>query len=103
MSSDSKTTQPNAGPTPRSQMESANGVQALEEALADINSVLASEGEEMSEQDLAKVLKQLEAAEGVADDVEGKLDELLKNLGGMLEGLDVEKGGKGTTAGGKQP
>ncbi|KAG8763326.1 hypothetical protein FRC11_004758 [Ceratobasidium sp. 423] len=104
MSSNSKTTQPNVGSIPQSQTESANGVRALEEALAGINSALAHEGEEMSEQDLAKVLKQLEAAEGVADDVEGKLDELLKNLGGMLEGLEGGKGGgQGTTSGGKRP
>ncbi|EUC67035.1 hypothetical protein RSOL_518330 [Rhizoctonia solani AG-3 Rhs1AP] len=102
MSSDSKATA-NVGPTTQAQEGNGNGVRALEEAISGINSVLAREGEELSEKDLAKVLKQLEAAEGVADDVEGKLDELLKNLGGMLEGLEAGKGGgQGTTPGGKQ-
>ncbi|KDN44843.1 hypothetical protein RSAG8_05316, partial [Rhizoctonia solani AG-8 WAC10335] len=102
MSSDSKTT-PNVGPTTQSQGGNVDGVRALEDALAGINSALAREGEELSDRDLAKVLKQLEAAEGVADDVEGKLDDFIKNLGGMLEGLEAEKGqGQGATAGGKQ-
>ncbi|KAJ1302653.1 hypothetical protein OPQ81_002970 [Rhizoctonia solani] len=68
MSSDSKSTQPNVSSTPQPQGENLDGVRALEEALAGINSVLGRDGEELSEHDLAKVLKQLEAAEGVADD-----------------------------------
>lgn len=101
MSSDPKPA-PNTDPNSQTQGGNIDGVRALEEALAGINSALTRDGEELSEQDLAKVLKQLEAAEGVADDVEGKLDELLKNLGGMLEGLETDKEGKQGSAGGKQ-
>ncbi|CAE6440993.1 hypothetical protein AG1IA_05643 [Rhizoctonia solani AG-1 IA] len=100
MSSNSQVTQSN---NVAHDHKNIDGVRALEEALAGINSVLSREGEELSEQDLAKVLKQLEAAEGVADDVEGKLDEMLKNLGGMIEGLESDKkDGQGPTTGGTQ-
>ncbi|CAE6395323.1 unnamed protein product [Rhizoctonia solani] len=103
MNSDSKIT-PKTGVTPQPQEGNTDGVRALEDALASINSILAREGEEMSERDLTNLLKQLEAAEGVADDVEGKLDGLLKNLGGMIEGLEAGKGdGQGSNTGGKQP
>ncbi|CAE6531068.1 unnamed protein product [Rhizoctonia solani] len=103
MSSDPKAT-PNAGSIPLSQEWDIDRLQAIGEGLSDINSMLARQGGELSEQDLAKVLEQLKAAEVVADDVEGKLDELLKNLGGMLEGLEADKGeGQGTDAEGKRP
>ncbi|KAF8600915.1 hypothetical protein BDV93DRAFT_559008 [Ceratobasidium sp. AG-I] len=82
MSSDSRNLNNGAG---------ANGLselQTLEEALTGVNSVLAREGEEMNERDLAQLLKELEAADNVADGVESKLDNLLKNLEGMLGGLE---------------
>lgn len=69
----------------------ANGLselRTLEEALTGVNSLLDREGEELSERDLAKLLKDLEAADNVAEGVESKLDELLKNLEGMLDGLE---------------
>ncbi|KAG8706566.1 hypothetical protein FRC08_000974 [Ceratobasidium sp. 394] len=72
------------------QTTAANGLselRTLEEALTGVNSVLTREGEELSEHDLAQLLQELDAAEIVADGVESKLDELLKNLGGMLDGL----------------
>ncbi|QRV94871.1 hypothetical protein RhiJN_22889 [Ceratobasidium sp. AG-Ba] len=74
--------------TPVSVSNTLSQLQILEEALAGANSVLAREGEELNERDLAQLLKELEAADDVADGVETKLDELLKNIGGMLEGLE---------------
>ncbi|QRV80377.1 hypothetical protein RhiJN_08392 [Ceratobasidium sp. AG-Ba] len=74
--------------TPVSVSDTLSQLQILEEALAGANSVLAHEGEELNERDLAQLLKELEAADDVADGVETKLDELLKNIGGMLEGLE---------------
>ncbi|KAG9079997.1 hypothetical protein FRC06_007200 [Ceratobasidium sp. 370] len=62
-------------------------LRTLEEALTSVDSVLAREGEELSERDLAQLLRELDAADTVADGVESKLDELLKNLEGMLDGL----------------
>ncbi|KAG8741078.1 hypothetical protein FRC12_015798 [Ceratobasidium sp. 428] len=84
----------------------ANGLgdlRTLEEALTGVNSVLAREGEELSERDLAQLLRELEAADDVADGVESKLDELLKNLEGMLDGLQNTGGAgpDGTESNGK--
>lgn len=36
------------------------------------------------------ILAQMEAANGVADDLEGKLDRLLETLGGVLGGVEEE-------------
>ncbi|KAG9091579.1 hypothetical protein FRC07_011826 [Ceratobasidium sp. 392] len=69
-----------------------NGLRTLEEALTGVNSALAREGEELNERDLAQLLRELEAADSVADGVETKLDELLKNLEGMLDGLESADG-----------
>jgi len=69
----------------------ANGLselQTLEVALTNVNSVLTREGEELGEHDLSQLLKEFEAADSVADGVESKLDDLLKNLKGMLDGLE---------------
>jgi len=38
---------------------------------------------------LAVLLKQLDTADGVAQGVESKLDKILSNLEGLLEGLEV--------------
>ncbi|KAG8735561.1 hypothetical protein FRC10_010402 [Ceratobasidium sp. 414] len=76
--------------TTNASVTASNGLselRALDEALAGVDSVLAREGEEPSERDLAQLLRELEAADTVADGVESKLDELLKNLEGMLGGL----------------
>lgn len=98
MSSDPQSTLSNSEAS-RVQGNGLNGLQALEAALTGVNSVLGREGEELSERDLARLLKELEAADGVADDVEGKLDELLKNLGGMLDGLEAGQQGSETKTG----
>jgi allophanate hydrolase subunit 1 len=78
-------------------------LRTLEETLTGVNSVLArGDGEELSESELAQVLRELETADSVADGVESKLDSLLKNLEGMLDGLEGaegEKDGKDEAAG----
>ncbi|WWD15789.1 hypothetical protein CI109_100213 [Kwoniella shandongensis] len=54
------------------------------------------EGDEMNESQITSILKQLEAADGVADDLESKLDRLLATLGGVEEeigeGVQVDGG-----------
>ena len=45
--------------------------------------------EEGAEGDISEILKQLEAADGVAQGVESKLDKLLENLEEMIEGLEA--------------
>lgn len=86
MSSDSRSS--NNG---TSTVNGLSELRTLEEALTGVNSVLAREGEELNKRDLAKLLKELEAADNVADGVESKLDDLLKNLEGMLDGLEGAK------------
>lgn len=39
------------------------------------------------EENLLEILRQMDAAEGVADDLEGKLDRLLEELAGVEEGM----------------
>lgn len=100
MSSDSRKIENGAG-----SFNALSKLRTLQEALAGINSVLAREGEELSERDLSQLLKELEAAESLADGVENKLDALLKNLEGMLDGLEgTEHKNEGVTQGeGEEP
>lgn len=59
--------------------------------VAFLQQVISSSGptEEGAEGDIFEILKQLEAADGVAQGVESKLDKLLENLEGMIEGLEA--------------
>jgi hypothetical protein len=45
--------------------------------------------EDVTESHISALLKQLDAASGVAQGVESKLDKLLGNLEGLLEGLEA--------------
>lgn len=51
--------------------------------------------EDGDDENLLAILKQMDAAEGVADDLEGKLDKLLADLAGVEEGMKMEGLGEG--------
>jgi allophanate hydrolase subunit 1 len=95
MSSNSRNINQNATNASLVAADRLSELRTLEETLTGVNSVLArGDGEELSESELAQVLRELETADSVADGVESKLDNLLKNLEGMLDGLEGAEGGK---------
>ncbi|WVQ71503.1 hypothetical protein IAR50_001041 [Cryptococcus sp. DSM 104548] len=57
-------------------------------------SLSAEDLDNLDEGEIGAILGQLEAADGVADDLEGKLDRLLEMLGGVEEEI-VERQGDG--------
>ena len=50
----------------------------------------ADQPDDLADENLAELLQQLDRADGVARETEGKLDSLLAQLDGMLEGLEAE-------------
>ncbi|XAO24138.1 hypothetical protein I312_102928 [Cryptococcus bacillisporus CA1280] len=53
-------------------------------------SLSPDELEGLDEFQMGEILAQMEAADGVADDLEAKLDRLLETLGGVLGGVEEE-------------
>ncbi|KAB5594572.1 hypothetical protein CTheo_2055 [Ceratobasidium theobromae] len=87
MSSDSK----NAESGTRTQGGSLNELRGVEEVLNNANSILDREDEEFSEQELLHLLKQLDAAELVAEQIESRVDNILRNLENMQDGPEAEQ------------
>lgn len=57
--------------------------------LAFLQEVISSSDADVGEGDISAILRQLETADNVAQGVESKLDKLLENLEGLLEGLEA--------------
>lgn len=51
-----------------------------------------ADDENLSDEDVMELLRQLEEADGMASGLEDKLDGLLENLEGMLKGLEKPQG-----------
>ena len=66
---------------------------SLEDDISALRRFLAQETpDETADQDLATLIRQLEQAEGIGRDVEGKVDLLLENLDKILEALERQPG-----------
>ncbi|WRT66989.1 uncharacterized protein IL334_003955 [Kwoniella shivajii] len=61
-------------------------------SLSSLLSLSDAELENLDDTQIEEIMKQLEAADGVADDLEGKLDKLLQTLGGVEEEIVHDKG-----------
>ncbi|KAG5641183.1 hypothetical protein DXG03_005845 [Asterophora parasitica] len=69
---------------------------ALAGDVAQLGTLLSqSELSERDDVDVAELLKRLESADGMANDLEGKLDGILATLDGILESIDPAAGGQG--------
>lgn len=73
--------------------DAANGTRSLDADIALLSSVL-SHSADLEERDvegpeLQELLKRLEAADGVAQGVESRLDNIIGNLDRMLSGLET--------------
>lgn len=63
----------------------------LESDLSKLAALLAdSNNTEANEQDIAALLLKLEAANGIAEGVEGKLDGIIDHLDGLLSSLETD-------------
>jgi len=93
-SSSDNSRKPNSNAT-GSEATHSNGQQASVPGLAELAALVSSstarsdisEDPEHADQNLAELLRQLEHANVVAEDVEDKLDALLAQLDGIVEGL----------------
>lgn len=71
----------------------ANGTHSLDADIALLSSVFLQsvdlEGRDVEGPELQELLKRLEAADGVAQGVESRLDDIIGNLDRMLSGLET--------------
>ncbi|KAG6831964.1 hypothetical protein H0H87_003299 [Tephrocybe sp. NHM501043] len=68
----------------------ATNINALTADLARLDSLLSkTELTEEEDVDVATLMKRLESAEGMAGEVEGRIDDILAKLDGILEEIDV--------------
>lgn len=68
----------------------------------DTQTVQGEEVEELGAEEVEELIRRLEAANGIADGVENKLDEILKHLDGLLGSLE-SPGEKKETSGPTEP
>ncbi|KAJ8084921.1 hypothetical protein AAF712_004521 [Marasmius tenuissimus] len=80
----------------QSEAQESNDLVSIEKDLARVSSILSPEHnsdpeEELSENNLVDLLKQLDSANGAMDGVENKLDNVLGQLDSLLKALEKEE------------
>lgn len=91
---------PNGAP----KQDTANTLSAELSRLELLISGSSGDEENLGDEEVMELLRQMEEADGLASGIEDKLDGLLENLEGMLKGLETpqttdEKAGKGDERG----
>ncbi|THH10400.1 hypothetical protein EW145_g1355 [Phellinidium pouzarii] len=69
----------------------AKGALPTEAELTALAALIGSQSDEQADKDLPQLLAQLDRADSVARSMESKLDLLLAQLDGMVEGLESEQ------------
>jgi hypothetical protein len=81
---------------PQGQTLDSQGENNLDADIAQLSSLLSQEPVGR-DPDVAELLRTIEAADGMAQGVESKLDTMLENLDNLLASLEVKAGAKDVT------
>ena len=73
---------------PNGQTPNGQGKTNLEDDIAQLSALLSQEPSEGDDGDVAELLRQIEKADGMAQGVESKLDNVLQNLDNLLASLE---------------